>query len=547
MIPLAQRETQSQARPIDKTATKILGISTNLTQRIGENVLKTERLKTNNELNDIQNQVAVINNKYKSENSQDPLNEGNRKRYNEEIEKMYSEKRKNVSSMFLKEYDSSFSQFQSRNKANMDIWAFDQNEKNIITDSQNGIKRDMSTAFSMGSEGNLFDAVTYFENQDKLIQQNLVNIDPQTHSKLYGSYKSDFYTNFINGSMNQNPEKTLMLLKNKNIKEGIEPETYSKLKEATENKLMNARSLAIKKEISSNILKNTQQTRRAIEGKASFTELYNYIEENDISKPTAEYLMRIGGYKISETKKIPVSEQIKAKNDIYNKIELAVEKGDIEDFQNIQNEIYSKVDSNYFSQAEGENMIDTYIVPYAEKVQEANEDYSVKRLFEFGLNVGSRGINEFVNDLTLPGTEKQQNIRRASLRVGLLDNFSSQLNKEISLNPDIERLSDLDKLPRNERIELLNRARDNSIKEYAKSLDIETENRPINDIKLNIKQNEINQLRKENYDILDNTYKRNNQRSFVSVALYKGKYLGLTPNGSTVQITKEEYEKLKGK
>jgi hypothetical protein len=557
-IPLAQKETKEQVVPTTSTSTQLAKLGASIAEKAGEQIMKTERLQTNNSLNDLQNDVAVLNQKYKSENSFNPLNEDSRKLYDEEIEKLYSEKRNGVPASFLEEYDRSFANFQSKNSANMEIWAFSQNEKNVLTDAQTGIQRDLTTAFSFGEEGNIFDAATYFESQDDLIKQNIAGLNPQTQQALYGNFKSDFYTNFINGSMKNDPEATLRLLNDKRIKEGIEPNTYKELKDATENKLMNAKNLGIKKEISNQILGNTKMTRRAIEGKASFTELYNYITENKISKPTAEYLMNLSGYKTSKDSKPDVSQQIKAKNDMYNRIDLAMEDGNIEDFRDIQNDIYALTDSNYFTQAEAENMIDMYIEPYAEKVQEATEDYSVKRMFEFGLNIGTRGINEYVDDLSIEGDDEE--IAKAHLRVGLLDNFTTQLSNVVQTDTAIAEsrksrglpqqgasVKDLEYLPKDQKIRVLNTARDDAIREYAHSLDIQTEGRPLNDVKLNIKQNRINEVRKQNYKTIDDTYKKTKQRSFVAVAFMNGQYYGQTPQGETVKISKKDYELLKGK
>jgi hypothetical protein len=557
-IPLAQKETKEQVVPTTSTSTQLAKLGASIAEKAGEQIMKTERLQTNNSLNDLQNDVAVLNQKYKSENSFNPLNEDSRKLYDEEIEKLYSEKRNGVPASFLEEYDRSFANFQSKNSANMEIWAFSQNEKNVLTDAQTGIQRDLTTAFSFGEEGNIFDAATYFESQDDLIKQNIAGLNPQTQQALYGNFKSDFYTNFINGSMKNDPEATLRLLNDKRIKEGIEPNTYKELKDATENKLMNAKNLGIKKEISNQILGNTKMTRRAIEGKASFTELYNYITENKISKPTAEYLMNLSGYKTGKDSKPDVSQQIKAKNDMYNRIDLAMEDGNIEDFRDIQNDIYALTDSNYFTQAEAENMIDMYIEPYAEKVQEATEDYSVKRMFEFGLNIGTRGINEYVDDLSIEGDDEE--IAKAHLRVGLLDNFTTQLSNVVQTDTAIAEsrksrglpqqgasVKDLEYLPKDQKIRVLNTARDDAIREYAHSLDIQTEGRPLNDVKLNIKQNRINEVRKQNYKTIDDTYKKTKQRSFVAVAFMNGQYYGQTPQGETVKISKKDYELLKGK
>lgn len=191
-----------------------------------------------NSLNNADREAMEFTNKWREQNSLNPLDESKRKDLDEGIKGIYNKWGENVGNYSKEEYSlMSNKRFMNYNLSNTE-WGIGQNKKNVYTGLEQNVDTNLKQGYDYGYKGDLNGALKSFENSQEALEISSRALSPQEKARLLGSFQSDYMTKYMEGNISKNPYEAKKALNNKDVIDGInDTETVVKLREMADRRI----------------------------------------------------------------------------------------------------------------------------------------------------------------------------------------------------------------------------------------------------------------------------------------------------------------------
>lgn len=425
---------------------------------------------------------------YKTKYELNP-NEGVRK-YKEAREKLIQKYGEGISPMFRAQWNERVDAFTRSGDAMQDKWAFTQTRKNNIDSAnraiKNSLKQAMNDGMLAGQSGDPTEAITNYLNSASSLKSSLTSmVGEASANKIMEDYDSDHVKSMLSGMLDSNPIEASRLMDNDKIKNAFtDPSQYMKMKDAINSRVMNMGKIAREQEIIGILKDENNILSQSVERQLSYSELEEALSKGDYSNAAKSYFYKLNGFKASGDgeAKLSSSEKMKFATDLYEDIVMfqMEENPSSEMVAALQEKVYAGMDNKSLSLEKGSAYLKQILAPAASRREEMLMKFDIgeksklgteattNRLFGRDHGLGFSGLEEVVNDITLPlqlkkdGTPyKSAENDRAEIfnnqkKLELYDYYYDELEKAAS-DRGIQ-IGDLDHLPRGERREVYQKA-----------------------------------------------------------------------------------------
>ncbi|MFW6311191.1 MAG: hypothetical protein ACOC1K_03035, partial [Nanoarchaeota archaeon] len=359
-----------------------------------------------------------------------------------------------------------------------------------------------------GEAGDFETAIINYANQSERLLENVeTTLGEQARNQVASTLPSEYATYYINGLMQNNPSQAVVDLQKPEVKNMIgDLDTYNKLLNTAVNRQTKQDELQLQKDIA---FLNTQEKdmfTKAKNQELDYISLNNFIEENSekISKPTQEYLRKLGGFESTTVDK-KIENNYQARGDIEENligIKINPEEITMDQVKNIQDRIFEYGNNGNLTSSQVNKYLEELNL-YSSKIMEAKtvEDYTVNRFLP---DRGGIEIKKWTNKLAKDmGYDKDDinNLEVAKMKSFVYSNYRENIDKIVNeeiiargyTQEDFHNTDDfLSVISEGEKTDIFTRAVEETKTSYAKNIGIDTKEKTIDEIdtSIKIKENE---------------------------------------------------------
>ena len=338
----------------------------NLASGIVNEVRRQQQIDFNNSFLEFATQQQIKNSEYKLQNADNPNNQEARNTLNEDYEAEATRIVAEQPSNLRNEASRQFNQYKKQMNAKLDLWAFQQNYANEATRVQQQIDDLLQNAMVYGLNADIDGASDNLQVVGDTITKNatLTLGEPQA-KQLLNNLVRDYYTSYLNGLLQTQPEQVLANVDDEKIIQTIGTENANKFRSAAKTRIENIKQYTTDKELSNLLIQNKNITTKAIRGELTLVELNDFFEANQVSKPLREYLLKQGEFKSDRSstsaEKKTFEERYKEKNDLLQQILMLEtndeEKHNVNNYRELQDKVFELANDGTLNSSEAENLL----------------------------------------------------------------------------------------------------------------------------------------------------------------------------------------------
>ena len=343
---------------------------------------------------------------------------------------------------------------QMTNKLNMayddasNQWAFKQRQENAKFDLAEGMNANYNLAYSHGQNNNTGAALLDLDYSYNQMRTNIAqSLGEAEADKLLKDYKKQYVKSYIDGQMQNNPEGALQTLNNKDVARVFDGEReVGEMKNYAINKLANLKKQAKYKNILAGIQQGNGLINASINKNLSLEEINSLMPEG-ASEDYKNYIYSLNGYKKQGagkggSGKLGDDEKVIEAADIYEQLSMLLankDKATVEDFNQVQNNVYKALNNKSLTKAEGQKIINQIMGPMADAWQNNLKDLNEGGFGKKGDPVGANAVidsleNEGILKKVKSGDKKTKEALQAAnsqIKVKAYQYFYDELNKAI--------------------------------------------------------------------------------------------------------------------
>lgn len=497
------------------------------------------RINNNNLFTEVSMQSFDIIENYKKNNALDPNNEDNYNKLISSLENVGTKALLKVDSKYKGSFKLALNENLNKNKLELEGWKYTQNNKNNLQQIGNQINTLNNQAVAYGRVNKLDDALKFYSIQEGNIKNKArLMFGEEKANELTNNLQKDYVTSYINGLIQNNPEEVLNVLDTKEqnpIKNIIGEKASDDFIKASRAKIKDIQDYKITRESADLLRKESEITTQALEGNLDYITLNNFIEENNVSNATKNFLYRRAGFSTSgnggsgiggKTEKRTAEEKMNANAFINEKlIELRgnIENVNMDNIKKIKNMIFEKAEQGLINDNELKNYLQDLSYYTSEFLEyDSKENYQAKRFIfrdqsandlhdfirdtsvQFGILDADMSEEEQEKKLTkLSGADRnyvasmknflystyRDNVDKAIIDYAFQQqNIVSNDKKQIIYNQDgsvnqVQTINVFKKtMPQKDYSKITNKAKKQTIKDYAEKIGIDTKDKSYNEM-----------------------------------------------------------------
>lgn len=218
-------------------------------QNMQEQVAEQQSIKIDTLGTEARMKMNDITNQWRIDNESNPTDELSIKNLQKQYDEVLQSYRGQIDPLYRSQWDIMGNKLKGAFGLQNQEWGIKQKQKNAQNDIVRNMKNYEDIAFGYGVNGNTASAQADFEQSyAKLLDYGAKNLGAETASALLNDYEKKYYSAFLSGMIDKNPNGVLNMLKNKDITSGLGYKTTEKFK----NKA-NAQIKAINKQVYNNV------------------------------------------------------------------------------------------------------------------------------------------------------------------------------------------------------------------------------------------------------------------------------------------------------
>lgn len=327
-------------------------------------------------------------------------------------------------------------------------WAFKQRQENAKFDMAEGMNVNYSLAYTHGNNDNIAGAVADLDLSYNQLKENATAALGEVEAaKLLKDYKKQYIQNFIDGQLQSNPEAAIQSLDNKEIAQVFEnTKDVDDMKKYAFSKLETVKKQNKYKNILAGIQQGNGLLNKSMEQNLSLEEINRLMPEG-ASEDYKNYIYSLNGYKKQGSGKggsgkLGDDEKVIEAADIYEQLSMLLankDKATVEDFNQVQNNVYKALNNKSLTKAEGQKIINQIMEPMADAWQNNLKDLNEGGFWKRGDPVGANAVidsleNEGILKKVKSSDKKTKEALQAAnsqIKVKAYQYFYDELNKAI--------------------------------------------------------------------------------------------------------------------
>ena len=442
--------------------------------QIGQQIIKQgQEAKINENFSNAQVAVNNLDRQFQVDYAHDPFNKEGLAKLKEDRDAVFAQNAEGISPFFKRPYDEATRKLGQTSAASIEAFGYVQTKKNTVTSINNALKNNLSQASIDGESGvPLGNAMLNFHTSKEALMRSADGIlsKPEADA-LVENFNQDYLKMYMSGKAYTNPVDALKMMDSKEVRDSFrDPEEYTKMRDAIENKALTIQKVNIEKDVISN-LKNEVDTFK--DGQPL---TYAQIQDvtRNMSEPARKYFTKASGY--AKEDKAPVltdAEKAQTKANLVDDIAMFAKSENIntDDVGKFQEKIFDAMNKDVLTQKEGLALISQVVEPTLSGKQDRISNFTSGNWNPFYDNVGFPAIEDFYNNhvmITPIEGEKKVGQMSATLnntnKANLYDSyFRAVTDRAAKLNTTV---AGLDDLSFSKRREIYKEATDAAINEF---------------------------------------------------------------------------------
>jgi len=467
---MAQRDL-TNFRTVRQNVIENKGQLLNAGMNMAENILRQgEEAKLSEGLSVAQLELAELDNKFKLDFQGDPTNKDGISKYKADRKKIYDTLGGNVSMLYRNQWQAGTRKITERNDAMMQSWGLKQTQVNTVksvnSSMKNGLTQAANDGMALGSgDITIEQALINFANtRENLSTYAERNLGETTGGEAVKNYGEDHMKVLISGVSETNPIEAARMLDNEAVKNSFsDPAQWKKMKDAVDNRVLNFQKIAIQREAIGARKNSAGILNRSMEKPFTQAEIMDLSQ--NVSEPTKNYLMKLGGFKKSSDK-ISQSDKMIESNALTEEVLLLSGKENIDgkDIAKVHDNIMRAVDNKSITRKKALFLTNDFMIPYADQLEENMSQFEIKKnnWFTDDVNVGFSQLQDYTNQFLVGEggidiedlTEEEINFNNKQ-KMKIYGNYSDALKSEARIrNVSVASLMQLEPEERNRALNL---------------------------------------------------------------------------------------------
>ena len=366
--------------------------------QIGQQIIKQgQEAKINENFSNAQVAVNNLDRQFQVDYAHDPFNKEGLAKLKEDRDAVFAKNAEGISPFFKRPYDEATRKLGQTSAAATEAFGYVQTKKNTVTSINNALKNNLSQASIDGENGvPLGNAMLNFHTSKEALMRSADGIlsKPEADT-LLENFNQDYLKMYMSGKAYTNPIDALKMMDSKEVRDSFrDPEEYTKMRDAIENKALTIQKVNIEKDVINN-LKTEIDTFK--EGKP-----LTYAQVQDVtrnmSEPARQYFIKSSGYSKEErTPKLTDAQKVNIKADLVNSIAKFTQSEDMntDDAGQFQTQIFDAMNKDAISPKEGMSLIDQLVAPVLKGKEDRISNFTVGSWVPFTDKAGFPAIEKF--------------------------------------------------------------------------------------------------------------------------------------------------------
>ena len=291
-----------------------------------------------------------------------------------------------ISPLFRRQWNAGVRQVEERNDVTQQAWGLKQTRVNTVNSVNNSMKNGFTQATIDGralGAGTMSIAevmVNYANSRESLTNFAIGNLGEVTGGNAVSTYDEDYMKSILSGAIEEDPVMALEFLDNDAVRDSFSnPEQYSKMKEAAENKVLNFKQRREDMAILNVMTGEDGLYAQSLERDLSVAELEGSYLLNNTPKSVQKVLNRMNGYGVAGDE---LTDSQKVNNSINLFDSLAALEGNenvtLKDIELFRAKIYENLENGSITSAKGTNAFTQLIAPSINAYEKKLETYSAR-------------------------------------------------------------------------------------------------------------------------------------------------------------------------
>lgn len=222
-IPTTERKYYN-VTPKANTLSAYAGALLPAAQDLQNTIKEQQKIKISSLGLEARMKMSDATNQWRLDNESNPNNPAALKDLQNTYNSILGEYRGQIDPLYRSSWDIQGNKLKASFDLNNQEWGFKQRQIN----TENDIKRDMENysklAYEYGQKGSLEQAtIDYQQSYDKLLDYGAKNLGTETAANMLSKYRDNFYSSYLLGAIETNPDNALQMLKTDDVKNVLEP------------------------------------------------------------------------------------------------------------------------------------------------------------------------------------------------------------------------------------------------------------------------------------------------------------------------------------
>ena len=392
---------RSVVSQVTENKDSLLNLGASITESI---VRQGQEAKINESASQVSLELTALQNQYQIDFEGDPM--GGLEKYKADRQKIFDGYGKGISPLYGRQWQETTRNMAARNDAMQQGWALKQTRVNTVNSINTSMKNNFSQAsadgmtFGQRDDADIESFINFAASKTELEKFGDRNLGEETTSSILETYDEDYMKSFLSGVSEVNPLKALSLMDKDAVKNGFSnPAEYSEIKGNIENRALNFQKIAIQKEALGALKANDDIINRSIDKPFSQAEILQL--SNNVSKPTKDYLMTLGGFKTGGST-LSDFEKAKSKAKLQERVLDYGVNPDIgaSSLQGIQDDLITALNDKVITKDDWQFYTNQLMQPYAAQVEENLSQFQFDKSNFFGLAEDTKiGFSQVKSDL----------------------------------------------------------------------------------------------------------------------------------------------------
>lgn len=214
-------------------------------QQWQENIKEQQKIKMDTYSVDARIKMNEATNEWRMANQSNPNNPEALQQLQFTYDNILGEYREQIDPMYRSQWDIQGNKLKGAFDLDNQGWEIKQSQQNVRNDIASSIDNYYKLAYSYGQNGEMEKALVDFtDSYDKLLDYGAKNLGTEDAAMLLKDYRSNFYTSYLDGLVENNPSQALKMLNSKEFYGVLDSRDYNRYK-----KYAKARQKEINKDV----------------------------------------------------------------------------------------------------------------------------------------------------------------------------------------------------------------------------------------------------------------------------------------------------------